>query len=349
MSVNPKYHRDLVHQLLTIVEASSNRNFKGRMGSTEAKAFLASPEVVAASALSGKIRGTGWYQKPEGWSGVVTGKGDSIKNEKHPINAEEALDQMTSQLDRMIEQGEKDFAALSQDNTEDQETGVEILEGFPEQIEGEIVFCDADNINTDGIYPGKYTYQDDITKDKMAEVCMSNYDPDFSSIAKPGDILVVGFNFGCGSSREQAATAILAKQIPLVVAGSFGNIFSRNAINNALMGVEVPKLILRLRDTFSNRQSANLKKTIQEPALNKESLDSPPPAPTAKPEGERQLTRRTGWRLIWDVGRSEVIVREGPKGSQWSQKVGDLPPNVQEIIAVGGLENWVKKQINASP
>jgi homoaconitate hydratase len=56
----------------------------------------------------------------------------------------------------------------------------------------------------------------------MARACMQNYDPDFDGIAKPSDILVAGFNFGCGSSREQAATALLAKQIPLVVAGSFG-------------------------------------------------------------------------------------------------------------------------------
>jgi len=62
-----------------------------------------------------------------------------------------------------------------------------------------------------GIYPGKYTYQDDVTTSKMAEVCMENYDANFASIAKKGDILVSGFNFGCGSSREQAATAILAK------------------------------------------------------------------------------------------------------------------------------------------
>ena len=66
---------------------------------------------------------------------------------------------------------------------------------------------------------------------------MSNYDKAFASSAQEDDILVAGFNFGCGSSREQAATAILAKKIPLVVAGSFGNIFSQNSINNALMGV----------------------------------------------------------------------------------------------------------------
>lgn len=58
---------------------------------------------------------------------------------------------------------------------------------------------------------------------------MENYDTEFGNIIKPNDVLVTGFNFGCGSSREQAATSILAKQIPLVVSGSFGNIFSRNS------------------------------------------------------------------------------------------------------------------------
>jgi homoaconitate hydratase len=58
---------------------------------------------------------------------------------------------------------------------------------------------------------------------------MENYDQEFGKIANASDVLVVGYNFGCGSSREQAATAILAKRISLVVAGSFGNIFSRNS------------------------------------------------------------------------------------------------------------------------
>jgi homoaconitate hydratase len=150
---------------------------------------------------------------------------------------------------------------------------------------------------------------------------MENFDPAFSKLAKPGDILVSGFNFGCGSSREQAATAILAKGIPLVIAGSFGNIFSRNSINNALMGVELPKLIHRLREVFA-------------PSSPKHSNES----------GEKILTRRTGWTLEWDVRSSTITVTEAD-GKSWSQKVGELPPNVQEVIASGGLENWVKAQI----
>jgi homoaconitate hydratase len=150
----------------------------------------------------------------------------------------------------------------------------------------------------------------------MAEVCMENYDSSFRDIARAGDVLVGGFNFGCGSSREQAATAILAKKIPLVVAGSFGNIFSRNSINNALMSVEVPRLVQRLRERFSKGSDG----------------------------ADAQLTRRTGWKLLWDVRRSKVVVTED-SGETWSQKVGELPPNVQEIIARGGLEKWVKAEI----
>ncbi|KAK4164947.1 hypothetical protein QBC43DRAFT_45219 [Cladorrhinum sp. PSN259] len=295
--------------------SASNRNFKGRMGSTEAKAYLASPEVVAASALKGKIAGPGWYQKPEGVEKVIIGEGNGDHIQDKALSIEDALDQIIAQADSLIANAEKEFSGDSAEaaaETEGEETLTEILPGFPEKIEGEIVFCDADNINTDGIYPGKYTYQDNVSVEKMAEVCMENYDQSFGKVAHEGDILVTGFNFGCGSSREQAATAILAKKIPLVVAGSFGNIFSRNSINNALMGVEVPRLVQKLRETF----------------------------------GEKVPTRRTGWKLVWDVRRSKVVVTEGD-GKTWSQKVGELPPNVQEIIARGGLEKWVKSQIEA--
>lgn len=320
--------------------SASNRNFKGRMGSTDAKAYLASPEVVAASALKGKIAGPGWYQKPEGVEKVIIGEGEGEPELDKAMSVEEALDKLLADAESLISAAEREFpedgaapasaqtsasspAAAAADG-EDGEALTEILPGFPEKVEGEIVFCDGDNINTDGIYPGKYTYQDNVSVEKMAEVCMENYDTAFRTVARPGDILVAGFNFGCGSSREQAATAILAKGIPLVVAGSFGNIFGRNSINNALMGVEVPRLVERLRATFGGGASSG--------------GDAKQP---------QQLTRRTGWRFIWDVRRSKVTVTEGGAGETWSQKVGELPPNVQEIIARGGLEKWVKSQIEA--
>lgn len=336
--------------------SASNRNFKGRMGSTDAKAYLASPEVVAASALQGKIAGPGWYEKPADWAGVRRGEGDGVKEEDRMISIEDALDKLIREAEEAVKEGEARLAGASSnasaaEPTEESSGLTEILPGFPEKVTGEIVWCNADNVNTDAIYPGKYTYDDAFSSDpaKMATVTMENYDPNFANIAKAGDILVSGFNFGCGSSREQAATAILAKGIPLVVSGSFGNIFSRNSINNALMGVEAPRLIERLRATFDNDASAALsgKQAITEPSRNSESLDSPPPAPESKPKEEKQLTVRTGWTFTWDLRRSQVIVKEGEGGEEWTQKVGELPPNVQEIIARGGLEKWVKKEISA--
>jgi homoaconitate hydratase len=318
------------------------------MGSTDAKAYLSSPEVVAASALKGKIAGPGTYQKPEGWEGVMRGEGGYTS-----FSIEDALDKLIRDAEAAISQGEENLTSAS-DAAEPAtaSTGLtEILPGFPEKVTGEIVWCNADNVNTDAIYPGKYTYDDAFSSDpaKMATVTMENYDKAFANIAQPGDILVSGFNFGCGSSREQAATAILAKGIPLVVAGSFGNIFSRNSINNALMGVEVPKLIERLRSEFSNKQNTPSttgdagKAPITEPSHNRQSLDSPPPAPLSKTNSD--LTVRTGWTFTWDVRRSEVVIREGEGGREWKQSVGELPPNVQDIIAQGGLEKWVGKEL----
>ncbi|KAF2999049.1 hypothetical protein G7054_g5018 [Neopestalotiopsis clavispora] len=281
--------------------SASNRNFKGRMGSREALAYLASPEVVAASALNGVISGTAAYQAPENYAGVDFGYGTGM-----PATTETQLGNVLEQLESLIDRVESSVG-----DEDASKSSTKILPGFPEKISGEIVFCDLDNLDTDNIYPGKYTYQDDITKEGMAEVCMSNYDPKFKDIAKPNDILVSGFNFGCGSSREQAATAILAKQIPLVVSGSFGNIFSRNSVNNGLLGLEVPRLIERLRTTFP----------------------------------EKVTTRRTGWTLTWDVSRSVVVVQEGENGDRWEEKVGEFSENLQEIVAKGGLENWIVDEI----
>ncbi|KAK4076776.1 uncharacterized protein Triagg1_4379 [Trichoderma aggressivum f. europaeum] len=135
------------------------------------------------------------------------------------------------------------------------------------------------------------------------------------AVRNPGDVLVGGFNFGTGSSREHAAASILAKKIPLVVSGSFGNIFGRNSINNALLTVEVPRLIQRPRERFPKGDGA-----------------------------DTQLTRRTGWKFLWDVRRSKVVVTED-SGETRSQKVGELPPNVQEIISRGGLEAGIKGEV----
>lgn len=146
-----------------------------RMGSTEAKAYLASPEVVAASALQGKIAGPGWYEKPAGVEKVILGEGTGVAEEDKAMSIHDALAGLIAQADSIIENAEKVDSTLLGNLSEGEAADnalTEILPGFPEKVEGEIVFCDADNINTDGIYPGKYTYQDNVSVEKMAEVCM---------------------------------------------------------------------------------------------------------------------------------------------------------------------------------
>ena len=85
------------------------------------------------------------------------------------------------------------------------------------------------NINTDVIIPGRYCH---ITDPKeLAKYCMADLDTEFVNKIKPGDIVVAGGNFGCGSSREVAPLSIKASGIAAVVAPSFARIFYRNAIN----------------------------------------------------------------------------------------------------------------------
>src|SRR5579884_1973331 len=85
------------------------------------------------------------------------------------------------------------------------------------------------NINTDVIIPGRYCHLTD--PQELAKYCMADLDTEFVDKIKPGDIIVAGPNFGCGSSREVAPVSIKASGIGAVVAPSFARIFYRNAIN----------------------------------------------------------------------------------------------------------------------
>lgn len=103
----------------------------------------------------------------------------------------------------------------------------------------------GDNINTDVIFPGKYTYT--VSEPlEMAKHALEDLDPSFAKEAKPGDIIVAGKNFGCGSSREQAATCLKALGVGAVVAKSFARIFYRNAINQGLPLVQSSEIFDRV-------------------------------------------------------------------------------------------------------
>lgn len=246
--------------------SATNRNFKGRMGSRDARSYLASPAVVAASAVAGKIAGPRRYDATEPVWNIRMG-----------------------------------------DNGKSQTGPVPILKGFPPTMDGDLLFCHQDNLNTDGIFPGKYTYIDGFGPDQQAKVAMENYDPEFLREVRKGDILVGGFNFGTGSSREQAATALKGCGIQLVVAGSFSATYKRNAINNGFLPLEAPGLVRHLKDLF----------------------------------GEADLTLRTGLKGTVDFRRAVIRV----DGSSFP--FAAVGTTAQELILAGGLEEWVKGKLSS--
>jgi homoaconitate hydratase len=123
----------------------------------------------------------------------------------------------------------------------------QVIAGFPKSVRGRLWFLDRDNLNTDGIYAGKHTYNDAMTPEQMAAVIFENYDPNLRSQLHAGDVIVGGYNFGTGSSREQAATALKFAGIPCVIAASFSETYKRNAFNNGFVVFECPELVEHLR------------------------------------------------------------------------------------------------------
>jgi homoaconitate hydratase len=244
--------------------SATNRNFKGRMGSPNAQVYLASPSVVAASAIAGKIDYP-WEYSPAN------------------INAKIKSFKMKDEI----------------------QVKTKIINGFLETMEGNIIFCFQNNLNTDGIFPGKYTYNDDFTPEQQAKVVMENYDPEFGKIAKSGDILVGGFNFGTGSSREQAATALKFKGIKLLIAGSFNETYKRNALNNGLPIIECSELFNDLKEQFGNNK----------PTVN------------------------TGLHAVINFSNSEITINK--KNYSFSP-FGEA---AQKLIVAGGLEGFVKNSI----
>lgn len=286
--------------------SATNRNYKGRMGDPKALAYLASPAVVTASAVKGYICGPEPFDKA------------GLANVKHP----------TFQV--------ANTASPSASSTNSQSEP--LLPGFPSTFSGSLLFAPQDNLNTDGIYPGKYTYQDDITLERQAQIVMENYDPSFAGLVasllrnqppsssdttKKGIILVSGYNFGTGSSREQAATALKAAGIPLVIAGSFGDIFKRNAINNGLVCLESPELVRDLTEKYGK-------------------------------DGKRgaggnngELTVSRGLEVKIGTIDGSVVVEGWDAEVEKRYLVRSVGASVQELWVCGGLEGFILKSIRA--
>jgi homoaconitate hydratase len=243
--------------------SATNRNFKGRMGHPNAESYLASPAVVAASALEGTMRSP--FDLPS-----------------QPLGA--SYQKMASKT---------------------QSAAVKVLSAFPKQVEGRLLYCPDDNLNTDGIYAGKWTYKDDMGPADQALVVMENHDPAFRKIARKGDILLGGYNFGTGSSREQAATALKFFGIQMVLAGSFSETYKRNALNNGFLPIEAPELLDHLRAKHQ------------------------PSQPTTALEGLLCINFSTS-----KIHFGDEAFPMGPVGVA-----------AQDLVIQGGLESWVRKEL----
>ncbi|KAG9315142.1 hypothetical protein JVU11DRAFT_4265 [Chiua virens] len=292
--------------------SATNRNYKGRMGHPKAQAYLASPAVVAASAIKGYIAGP-----------------DALDATRLPPPGAPTFYVAPTEL------------ATTSSEPSPQTADEPLFQGFPSLFSGRLLFAPQDNLNTDALYPGKYTYQDDITLERQAQVVMENYDPTFAgtvaaliadqnnqcraapgdSITKEGVILVSGYNFGTGSSREQAATALKAAGVPVVVAGSFGDIFKRNAINNGLVCLECPELVKDLTNAYAR-------------------------------DGKRGGGGNKGELTINEGHEIQINMRDGSvsvKGPGYEKQyvVRTVGASVQELWVCGGLEGYILKSIQS--
>lgn len=150
----------------------------------------------------------------------------------------------------------------------------------------------GDNINTDDIIAAKYLDSQD--EKFLGSKCMENIDPDFAKRVSPGDIIIAGRNFGCGSSREHAPWSLKGCGISLIIAKSFARIFYRNCIN-----VGLPILICSSVDEIKNSDTI-------------------------------------------EVDLEKGIIKDLTSNKAFHSE--KFPSFMAEIIAKGGLFNWIKSK-----
>lgn len=201
-----------------VVISSGNRNFRGRMGTAESEVYLANPAVVAASAVLGRIADPreleDGHKPPRFRSSAASLR--VIDTTPHAPPPETAAPTV----------------AVSPSATGHRLTGR--------------VWKYGDNVNTDVIFPGKYTYTLK-TPAEWAQHALEDLDPTFAANVQPGDIIVAGRNWGCGSSREQAVGCLVAAGVRAIVATSFARIYFRNAVNNGLLPIVCPEAVDAIR------------------------------------------------------------------------------------------------------
>jgi 3-isopropylmalate/(R)-2-methylmalate dehydratase large subunit len=200
-----------------IVFSTANRNFKGRMGQPESEIYLGSPALVATGAVLGRIPSLAEYGFPaaDARGGFLTlQRGEDLRTLR--------AGNPTSSAAQSAGAGNTRYTADGK------------------------AWVYGDNVNTDQIFPGKYTYTLRAPEEIVAHA-LEDLDPEFARTSEPGDVIFAGRNMGCGSSREQAVTCLTRRGVRAVVASSYARIFYRNAINQGLPAIVCPDAVAAAR------------------------------------------------------------------------------------------------------
>jgi 3-isopropylmalate/(R)-2-methylmalate dehydratase large subunit len=200
-----------------VVFSTANRNFKGRMGQPKSEIYLGSPALVATGAVLGRIPSLEEF-------GVSA-----------PGLAGGFLQLLRGSDLRAVQAGHGTSSAASS-------AGAKPIH-FPADGKAWVF---GDNVNTDQLFPGKYTYTL-RTPEAIAAHALEDLDPEFARTSELGDVIFAGRNMGCGSSREQAVTCLTGRGVRAVVAVSFARIFYRNAINQGLAAIVCPEAVAAAR------------------------------------------------------------------------------------------------------
>ncbi|HVP58231.1 MAG TPA: aconitase/3-isopropylmalate dehydratase large subunit family protein [bacterium] len=210
-----------------VTVSTGNRNFPGKQGQGEV--YLASPAVAAASAVRGMIVAPAEIDariEPRAAREGAAGAGAGVAVGARP----------------------KAGAGVGAGTGAGAKAGAPGAAAAPLKVTGRVWVVGKNNIDTDMIYHNKHLAVTDVKE--MAKYCFGNLEgwKDFPERAKPGDIVVVGKNFGCGSSRQHAVDCFASLGIQAVIGESFGAIYERNAINAGLPIVEGSVASLGLKD-----------------------------------------------------------------------------------------------------